>query len=69
MTKHCWNVLRTSGPFEHRTGVLFAGGGRTFAPGDVLTLPPDTDTRWIVVEVQEVLHDPSRGILTVDALP
>jgi len=68
VTKHCWNVIRTSGAFEHRTGVMVATDGKTINVGDVLTLPPDNGS-WRVVDVREVVHDPGRGIVTLDAIP
>jgi hypothetical protein len=63
-----WTIVRSSGPVEHRHGVLLAPQGKTLTVGDTISLPPDTRTRWLVVGVRDDPEHPDGGIATVDAL-
>ena len=63
-----WAIHRTSGPEEHRRGVLLAPGGKALDVGDTLRLPPDAGTRWLVVDVRDDPTGRAGGIATVDAL-
>src|SRR5262249_14892681 len=60
-----WRVLRTSGPVDHRDGVLVAPEGKRFALGDTLTLPPPgDDTRWLVIHVAAGAERSATGVIT-----
>ena len=56
-------MLRTSGPFEQRVGVLSAPAGRAFGIGDTLALPPvEHPDSWRVVAV-----DVEEGVVVVES--
>jgi len=64
-----WRVTRTSGPAEHRHGLLVAPHGKRFSLGDTLSLPPSgDDSRWLVVQVRDDPNDTTAGNLTVELL-
>ncbi len=64
-----WRIRRTSGPLEHRDGLLVAPEGKRFALGDTLSLPPPgDDARWLVVDVAAEPGSVATGIVTVERL-
>jgi tRNA-Thr(GGU) m(6)t(6)A37 methyltransferase TsaA len=65
-----WQIIHWSGSPERKqpAGLLLAAEGKSISIGDLLTLPPDTQTRWLVIDVEDKPHDEDSGIVTVSAL-
>src|SRR5262249_54786824 len=63
-----WFIHRNQEPAPKRIGTLIVEGGRTFAVGDVLTLPPNPKTQWLVVDAREHASDPASGVATIQVL-
>jgi hypothetical protein len=64
-----WQVIHGSASAqEQQDGLLVATQGKSINLGDLLTLPPETQTRWLVVDVRENPRDDDSGIVTVEPL-
>jgi hypothetical protein len=64
-----WQVVGSSASAqEQQDGLLVAMQGKSINLGDLLTLPPETQTRWLVIDVKESPRDDDSGIVTVEAL-
>jgi tRNA-Thr(GGU) m(6)t(6)A37 methyltransferase TsaA len=69
VAKSRWRIVRwsESGAGEEQPGLLVAPEGKAISVGDLLTLPPDTQVRWLVVGVDDAPGDAEGGIAAVEA--
>jgi tRNA-Thr(GGU) m(6)t(6)A37 methyltransferase TsaA len=63
-----WQIIDVGGPAARPSGVLLAPLGKTLNVGDLLDLPRDTKTRWLVLDVQDEPQHRWSGIAAVEAL-
>jgi hypothetical protein len=49
-TKTHWTIVRRTGRKLSQSDLLVAARGKSIELGDVLALPPDTRSRWLVVD-------------------
>jgi tRNA-Thr(GGU) m(6)t(6)A37 methyltransferase TsaA len=64
-----WHFVRwsESGAGDEQPGLLVAPEGKAISVGDLLTLPPETRVRWLVLGVDDAPGDAEGGIATVEA--
>jgi hypothetical protein len=63
-----WRVIRSSASAQEQPdGLLVASQGKSISLGDLLTLPPETQTRWLLIDVKHNPRDDT-GVVTVEAL-